>query len=207
VIPDAILKKKRRGGYEVLLNDWELPSLTLNPKYKDMLKQKDAPGDAKEYLRERLNAARTLIDAVRRRKETIKKVIDEIAFNQKGFLDNGETHFKPMTLEKIAKKIEKHKSTVSRTLTNKYLQTPYGVFELKFFLSSGIRQENGELLSSKVIKSKIGTLTSKEDKGTPLSDREITGLLKKQDRISVSRRTIAKYRKQLKILPSQSRRD
>ena len=110
-----------------------------------------------------------------------------------------------MTLEQIAKRVEKHKSTVSRAVTNKYLLTPGGTLELRYFLSSGIRQKNGEFLSSKTIKSKIADLIAHENKKNPLSDQEIAKRLN-QEGIFASRRTIAKYRNQLKILASQSRR-
>ena len=203
LIPDAILDKKK-NGYEVMLNDWELPSVTLNAKYKRMIKEKGTAKDARDYLRERLKAARILIDAVKRRKETVKRVIEEIASVQKGFFDKGPAGFKPMTLERIAEKIGKHKSTISRTVTNKYLQTPYGIIELRYFLNSGVKQKNGEFFSSKAIKSKIKALLEKERKKNPLTDQKITQYLKREG-ISVSRRTVAKYRAQLKILSSKSR--
>lgn len=204
LIPDAVLKKNK-GHYEVVFNDGELPRLTLNAKYKRMIKQKDTPEDAKAYLKKRLEAARTLIDAVRRRKETIRKVTEEIIAVQKDFLDNGTANFKPMTLEQIAKKIGKHKSTVSRALANKYLQTPYGIVELRYFLNSGVKQENGGFFSSKAIKSRIKELTEKWDKESSLTDQKIVQCLQ-QEGISISRRTVAKYRTQLKILSSKSRR-
>ncbi|MBU3959042.1 MAG: RNA polymerase sigma-54 factor, partial [Candidatus Omnitrophica bacterium] len=114
-------------------------------------------------------------------------------------------NLKPMTLSQIANLVGKHKSTVSRTVSNKYLQTPDGIFELRHFLNSGVKQKNGEPFSSKAIKSKIKELIENENKERPLSDYEIVKLLKKNE-ISVSRRAIAKYRNQLKILPSQSRK-
>jgi len=203
LIPDAMLKKNKKN-YEVVFNDWELPSITLNPKYRQMINRKDTPLDAKEYLRERLKAARSLIDAVKRRKETVKKLIEEIASHQKGFLDNGAIYFKPMTLEQIAKRISKHKSTVSRAVTGKYLETPHGIVELRYFLNSGVKQKNGESFSSKAIKSRIKDLIENENKEKALIDQEIVGLFKK-DGISIARRTVAKYRTQLKILSSKSR--
>lgn len=203
LIPDAMLRKGKKG-YEVMLNDWELPSITLNAKYKRMLKQKDTDKDAKVYLQERLGAARSLIDAVKRRKETVRKVIEEITDVQKDFFDNGKANFKPMTLGQIAKRIGKHKSTVSRAVTNKYLETPYGIVELRSFLNSGIKQENGELFSSNAIKSKIKELLEKEGKDSSLTDQQITQCLKEAG-IFISRRTVAKYRTQLKILSSKSR--
>ena len=205
LIPDAILKKNK-DGYEVIPNDWELPHFSLNAKYKEMLKKNDTPTEVKEYLQERLKAGRSLIDAVNKRKETIQKIIEEIVYAQKGFLDNGATHFKPLTLSQIADRIGKHKSTVSRAISNKYVHTPYGILELRDFINSGVKQKNGELLSSKTIKAKIKTLIENEKKKKPLSDLEISSCLK-QEGIFVSRRTITKYRHQLKIMPSKSREE
>lgn len=205
LIPDAILKKNK-DGYEVIPNDWELPRFGLSAKYKEMLKKNDMPTEVKEYLQERLKAGRSLIDAVNKRKETIQKIIEEIVYTQKDFLDNGATHFKPLTLSQIADRIGKHKSTVSRAISNKYVHTPYGIFKLRDFINSGVKQENGELFSSKTIKAKIKALIESEKKKKPLSDLGISNCLK-QEGVLVSRRTIAKYRHQLKILPSKSRRE
>jgi RNA polymerase sigma-54 factor len=205
LIPDCLLKRNN-DKYEVMLNDWELPSLNLNPKYKRMLRQEDIAEDTKEYLKERLGAAKFLINAINNRKETIKKVAEAIVYIQKDFLDNGMQNLKPMTLSQIAHLVDKHKSTVSRTVNNKYLQTPDGIFELRHFLSSGVKQENGEFYSSKAIKSKIKELIENETKENPLTDQEVVNLLKTEG-ISISRRTIAKYRHQLKVLSSQSRKE
>ncbi|MDP2939943.1 MAG: RNA polymerase sigma-54 factor, partial [Candidatus Omnitrophota bacterium] len=205
LIPDAILKKNK-DGYEVIPNDWELPRFSLNAKYKEMLKKDDTPAEVKEYLQERLRAGRSLIDAVNKRKETIQKIIEEIVYTQKDFLDNGATHFKPLTLSQIADRIGKHKSTVSRAISNKYVHTPYGIFELRNFINSGVKQKNGDLFSSKAIKAKLKSLIESEKKKKPLSDLSISNCLR-QEGIFVSRRTLAKYRHQLKILPSKSRRE
>ena len=163
LIPDATLRKNKEG-YEVISNDWELPRLSLNAKYKEMLKKNDTPTEVKEYLQERLKAGRSLIDAVNKRKETIQKIIEEIVYVQKDFLDNGATHFKPLTLSQIADRIGKHKSTVSRAISNKCVHTPYGIIKLRDFINSGVKQENGELFSSKTIKAKIKTLIESEKK-------------------------------------------
>ena len=205
LVPDAMLKKNK-DEYEVILNDWELPHITINDKYKKMLKEKNTPQDAKKYLLERLNAAKALIGAICKRRETIKEVIEDIVYFQKDCLDKEMGNFKPMNLSQIANRIGKHKSTVSRAISNKYLHTPYGILELRHFLNSGIKQENGELYSSKNIKLKILEWIRDEDKSKPLTDQEMVNLFK-QNEISISRRTIAKYRTQLKILPSQSRRE
>jgi len=203
LIPDAVVRKNK-DTYELIPNDWELPRITLNEKYKKMLQQKDTPEDAKTYLNERLKAARSLIDAISKRKETIRQVTETIVSIQNGFLENGATDFKPMTLEQIAKRIGKHKSTVCRTVTGKYLQTPQGIFELRSFLSSRVKQGNGDFLSSKAIKSRIKDLIENENKKKLLTDDNIVDLFKK-DGVSVARRTIAKYRNQLKIPSSKSR--
>ena len=205
VVPDVTLRKNKEG-YEIVLNDRELPRITINDKYRKLMKQSDTPEDAKEYLRERFRAAESLIHAVKRRRETIQKVIEDIVYAQKDFFDNGGSNFKPMTLEQIAKRIGKHKSTVSRAVNNKFLHTPHGIFELRYFLNSGIEQENGETCSSRNIKDKITELIKKEDKERPLSDRKITSQFR-QEGLSVSRRAISKYRGELKILPSGSRRE
>lgn len=205
LIPDATLKKTKEG-YEVVLNDWELPRITINEKYRKMLKQSDTPEDTREYLRERFRAAKSLIHGIKKRKETIQKVIEDIVYVQKDFFDNGGANFKPMTLEQIAKRIGKHKSTVSRAISNKFLHTPHGIFELRHFLNSSVKQNNGEVYSSKNIKNKILELTKEEDKTRPLTDNEISNQFNREG-ILVARRTISKYREQLKILPSKSRRE
>jgi len=204
LIPDASLKKNQ-NGYEVILNEGELPRVTINDKYKKMIKQKETSEETKEYLRERIKAAHSLIEAVNKRNQTIQKVTEEIVDAQKDFLDKGPANFKPMTLSQIANRVSKHKSTVSRAITNKYLETPHGIFKLGYFLNSGVKQKDGGLFSSKAIKSKIKYLIENENKENPLSDQEIVEGVE-QEGISISRRTITKYRGQLKILSSISRR-
>jgi len=205
LIPDAMVRKGK-GGYEVILNNRELPHLRISDRYKKMLNEEGTPEDAREYLRKRLNAARSLIDAITRRNDTIKEVLEEVVRVQKNFLDSGAPYLKPMTLPQIASRVGKHKSTVSRAINNKYLQTPQGILELRYFLSSGVKQKGKEPFSSKAIQSKVGHLIKEENKQKPLSDREITDQIKGEG-ISVSRRAITKYRTQLKILSSRSRRE
>jgi RNA polymerase sigma-54 factor len=205
IIPDAILRKNN-DEYEVILNDWELPRITLNNKYKKMIKQKNTSADVKKYLREKLKAANELINAVNKRKEIVKKVIEEIVHLQKDFFDKGVANLKPLTLEQLAIKNKKHKSTISRAISNKYLQTPWGIFELRYFLNSRFKQKNGNYISSATIKLKIKDLVEDENKENPLTDQKIVELLKRGG-ISISRRTVAKYRHQLKISPSRSRRE
>jgi len=201
LIPDAALRKNEQG-YEVIFNDGEFPQININQKYRLMAKEKNTPDEVKEYLRERLEAARSLIEAVKKRKETVRRITEEIVLAQREFLDNGELNFQPLTLEYIARKTGKHKSTVSRAIANKYVQTPWGILELRYFFNSGVKQENGTFLSSKAAKSKVKNLI--ENEGEPLTDREIADSFKKEG-VRISRRTLAKYRMQLGILSSKSR--
>jgi RNA polymerase sigma-54 factor len=203
--PDAVLRKNK-DGFEVVFNNWDLPRLTFNNKYKKMLRQKDTPRDVKKYLRERFEAAKSLIDAIEKRKKTLHEVMEAIVFIQKDYLEKGKEHFRPMTLFQIADMVGKHKSTISRAVNNKYLQTPYGIFELKKFFNSSVKQENGKCLSSKTIKFKIESLINNENKENPLTDQRIVERFK-QEGMVISRRAIAKYRSQLKILSSRSRQE
>lgn len=201
LIPDIIIKKNK-NNYEVMFNDDQLPRITINEKYKKMLREKNTPPDVKNYLKEKLLAAQTLITAINKRKQTIQQISKEIVNTQKKFFDKGISNLTPLTLSKIAGKIGKHKSTVSRAMSNKYVQTPHGILELKYFLSSEIKQKNKTPLSSKAIKSMIKSMITKEKE--PYSDQRITDYLN-QKGIVISRRTVTKYRGQLKILPAMSR--
>ena len=202
--PDIILKEAGKK-YDVLFNNRELPRINLNNKYKIMLRQKNISRETKEYLQERFKAARSLITAINNHKNTLKKIAEAIVYFQKDFLDEGTSELKPLTLKEIAIKVKKHKSTVSRAISNKYIQTSNGILKLRYFLNSGIKQKNGKFISSKVIKSKIQKLISNENKEKPLSDQRISRHFT-QKGILISRRTITKYRNQLKILPSTLRR-
>ena len=187
-----------------MFNNWELPRISLNNKYRIMLRQKNIPQDTKEYLRERLKAARSLITAINNHKNTLKEIAKSIISFQKDFLDEGAAGLKPLTLREIAVKVGKHKSTVSRAISNKYIQTPNGIHELRYFLNSRIKQKNGKFISSKAIKSKIKEIILNENKEKPLSDQRISRCFT-QEGIFISRRTVAKYRNQLKMLPSNLR--
>ena len=201
---DLILKENGKE-YEIMFNNWELPRINLNNKYRVMLRQKNIPRDTKEYLRERLKAARSLIIAISNHKNTLKEIAKNIIYFQKDFLDEGAAGLKPLTLREIAIKVGKHKSTVSRAISNKYIQTPNGIHELRYFLNSGIKQENGKFISSKATKSRLKEIILNENKEKPLSDQRISRCFT-QEGIFISRRTITKYRNRLKMPPSNLRR-
>ncbi|MBU1121167.1 MAG: RNA polymerase factor sigma-54 [Candidatus Omnitrophica bacterium] len=204
LIPEAVIQKNNQN-YEISFNSG-LPNVRLNAKYKQMLSQENTAQDVKKYLKERLKAANFLIEAIAKRKETLRKVIEDIVCIQKDFLDNGYDYFKPMTLEQIATRIGKHKSTVSRAINNKCVQTPWGILELRHFLNSGIKQKSGESFSSKAIKVKIKEFIAEENKQKPLNDNQIVKLLN-QEKISAAVRTVTKYRNQLKIPSSKMRKE
>lgn len=208
VTPDVYVYKVG-DDYSVSLNEDGLPKLKISNFYKNMLKGGANPsGDAKatEYIQEKLKSAVWLIKSIHQRQRTIYKVTDSIVKHQKEFFDKGAGHLKPMVLRDIANDIGMHESTVSRVTTAKYVHTPQGIYELKYFFNSGISSsDGGEDLASESVKLKLKEIVSKEDPKKPLSDQKLVELLRKEG-IEIARRTVAKYRDVLKILPSSQRK-
>ena len=169
---------------------------------------KNAMGNSaasKDYVQDKLRSAQWLIRSIQQRQRTIIKVAESILKFQREFFDKGIAHLKPLILRDVAEDIGMHESTVSRVTTSKYVHTPQGIFELKFFFNSGISRTNGEDLASQAVKSKIKELVDAEDPKRPHSDQKIVELLKKGG-IDIARRTVAKYREQLGILSSSKRK-
>jgi RNA polymerase sigma-54 factor len=203
VVPDVYVHKTD-DGYAIVLNDDGIPRLRINPYYRSMLGR--GQGDeARRYVEDRLRSAIWLIKSVHQRQRTLYRVTDSIVKFQKDFLDGGLPHLRPLALRDVAEDIHMHESTVSRVTTNKYVQTPQGLFELKFFFHSGIATGRGDMVSSISVKKMIQDLVGQENPQKPLSDQEITRTLK-QTGLSIARRTVAKYREELGILPSHQRR-
>ncbi len=203
--PDVVVKKVD-DEYVVHINDDGLPKLRISPFYRKLLKEyKDNP-KTKEYIRDKLRSAQWLVKNIQQRKETILKVAQNIVDVQKDFFERGVTHLKPLTLKEIAERISMHESTISRVTTNKYMETPRGIFELKYFFSSGIESAYGDTTSSTSVKEMIRTLIDNEDKRKPLSDQKITELLNRRG-LSIARRTAAKYREEIGVLSSKYRRE
>jgi RNA polymerase sigma-54 factor len=203
VTPDVYVYKVGEE-YVVSLNEDGLPKLRISNFYKNMVKTpgKDA---AQSYVQEKLRAAVWLIRSIHQRQRTIYKVTESIVRHQQDFFDKGPNFIKPMILRDIASDIGMHESTISRVTTSKYVHTPQGIFELKYFFNSGISTDDGDSLASESVKMKIKDLVSAEDGRKPLSDQKLVELLKK-DGIIIARRTVAKYRDMLKILPSGKRK-
>ncbi len=205
VTPDVYVYKVA-DEYVVSLNEDGLPRLRISNFYKNVLQGKGSSSVTKEYIQEKLRSAVWLIKSIHQRQRTIYKVSESIVRHQKDFFDKGLEFLKPMILRDIASDIGMHESTVSRVTTAKYIHTPRGIFELKYFFNSGINKTDGDSLASESVKEKIREIVSKEDVKNPYSDQKIVELLNAQAGIDIARRTVAKYRDILGILPSSKRK-
>ena len=206
VTPDVYVYKVG-DQYVVSLNEDGLPRLRISNLYRSLLKEDKAGGTEKTqaYIQDKLRSAVWLIKSIHQRQRTIYKVTESIVRYQQDFFEKGPAFIRPMILRDIANDIGMHESTVSRVTTNKYVHTPRGIFELKYFFNSGINKTDGDSLASESVKLKIKALISAEDPKDPLSDQKIVELLEK-DGIQIARRTVAKYREMLRILPSSKRK-
>jgi RNA polymerase sigma-54 factor len=200
-----VVVQKVDGQYIVVLNDDQLPHVRISKHYREMLSSEDVKADVKSYIRERIRSGAFLIKSIHQRQRTIYRIASEIVSRQTEFLDNGVSHLKPMTMSEVAKVVSVHETTVSRAVSGKYMKTPIGVYEMKFFFTPGIKTESGVSLSNKTVKDMIANMVAREDPSQPLSDQEIMERLQKQG-LHIARRTIAKYRLVLHIPPSHMRK-
>jgi RNA polymerase sigma-54 factor len=205
VTPDVFVEKID-DEYVVFLNEDGLPQMRISPTYRRLLDKDGNHGEeTRAYVRDKFNAARWLIKSVQQRQNTIYKVARSIVNFQREFLDQGIEHLRPLVLRDVANDIGMHESTVSRVVTNKYMHTPQGVFEMKYFFHSGISSSYGESVSSVTIKQRIKKIIESEDAKKPLSDSKIVSILQREGLV-LARRTIAKYREELKIPTSNQRK-
>ena len=204
ITPDIFVVKVG-DDYHVVLNEDGLPKLRLSHYYQRALGNRTNPKETRDYIKGKLRSASWLIRSIQQRQRTIFRVTEAIVKRQKEFLELGVEHLRPMILRDIAEETGLHECTVSRVTTNKYVHTPQGIFELKYFFSSGIMNAEGEDVSSESIKNRIRHHVDREDPRKPLSDQKLVSLLKR-DGMDVARRTIAKYREALGILSSSGRR-
>ncbi|MFC1841312.1 RNA polymerase factor sigma-54 [Thermodesulfobacteriota bacterium] len=207
ISPDIYIYKVG-DDYEIVLNEDGLPKLKINNYYKEILNNKallDKDAKTKEYILDKIKSAAWLIKSIHQRQRTIYKVTESIVQFQRSFFDKGVTHLKPLVLRDIAEHIQMHESTISRVTTNKYVHTPRGVYELKYFFNSAINSMEGDSIASESVKEYIKKIIKTENKQKPYSDQEVADLLKKHN-IDVARRTVAKYREAMRILPSRKRR-
>lgn len=205
ITPDIHVYKDG-DDFKIVLNDDGLPKLKINRLYKEAVTNRvKISKETKTYLNEKMQSASWLIKSIHQRQKTIYLVMESIIKFQKEFFEKGIAYLKPMILKDVAEDIEMHESTISRVTTNKYAYTPQGLFELKYFFNSSIKGTNGDTLASASVKDKIKRLIDQEDPHKPLSDKKISEMLKEAN-VEIARRTVAKYREMLHILPSSKRK-
>ncbi len=203
ITPDIYIYKVE-DDYVIQLNDDDLPYVKINSFYKDMA-ENGSKGAEKDFIQEKYRSAVWLLKSIQQRQRTIYKVTKSIVRFQREFLDKGIKYLKPLILKDVADDVGLHESTVSRVTTNKYAQTPQGLFELKFFFSASLRKGDGEDIATKIIKEKIKEIIQNENPVKPYSDKQIVDILDKEN-IKIARRTVAKYRELMGILPSSRRK-
>ena len=209
IIPDVYVVKSG-DEYKIILNDDGLPRLRISNFYREIMagtagRDHAEEENGKKYIRDKVQSATWLIKSIQQRQKTIYKVAESIVKHQRDFFDYGIDHLKPLVLRNIADDVEMHESTISRVVTNKYMHSHRGIFEMKYFFGSSIQRTSGENIASKSVKEEIKNLVSKEDPKNPYSDCEIVDLLKAKG-IDIARRTVAKYREMIGILPSSKRK-
>jgi len=202
IIPDVTIEKVS-GNYVIIINDNNVPHLTINPYYRRMVR--DADSEAKKFVEGRINAAVWLLKSIEQRRRTLYNVVSTILDLQRDFFDYGPKNLRPLTMKKVADQVGIHESTVSRAIANKYADTPHGLFSLRAFFSAGLQSMDGATLSAATVKRLIKEMTAKEDPAHPLSDQIIAEDLVGRG-ITVSRRTVAKYREELGIQSSAKRK-
>ena len=204
VIPDVTVEKVD-GDYVVLVNESSTPRLTLSPYYQKMLAESDKESNISQFLTGRLNSAVWLIRSIEQRKQTIFNVVSAVVKYQKDFFDYGPKYLKTLTLKQIADEVGIHESTVSRSINGKYMQSPRGIFEIKYFFTSGVNGSSGEGIASQSIKALIREIVDNEDPRAPKSDQAMVEILKEKG-IDISRRTVAKYRDEMHVASSSKRK-
>ena len=204
VLPEVIVQKVN-DDYIVIVNNDQIPHLHISRHYRKLMEDPETSAETKKYIKEKIQSSRFLISSIHQRQQTIFRIATEIVRVQRAFLDHGISHLAPLTMSEVAQVLGVHETTVSRAIANKYMQTPRGIFEMKYFFTPGFKTAEGAQISNMTIKDTIEQLIAEEDPEHPLSDQDIVGLLKEKG-ISVARRTIAKYRDQLNIQPSHLRK-
>ncbi len=202
IAPDVSIHKLG-DDYVVVLNEEGIPRLRVNALYRSLLRR--SSDEAKQYVEQKLRSAVWLIKSVEQRQRTLRKVTQSLVKFQRDFLDKGVAFLRPLALRDVGEDIGMHESTISRVTTNKYVETPQGLFELKYFFHSGIASDTGEMVSSVSIKKKIRDMVAAEEATKPLSDQDVALVLRGQG-LTIARRTVAKYREELGIMPSHQRR-
>ena len=205
VVPDVTVEKDN-GQWRILLNNDYIPRLRISQTYRELIAKGQLSKDERDYLRERMRSGRFLINSIEQRQQTIERITREIIKVQENFFEHGVARLKPLTMTQIADVVGVHETTVSRAIANKYIKTPHGVFDFKYFFTPGYQAQSGDSVSNTSVKEMINDLIAGEDRAHPLSDQELVARLQIKG-ISIARRTVAKYREELGILPSNLRRE
>lgn len=203
--PDVVVEKDEDGAFVVSLNNEHVPMLRISNYYKDLLSEPASRGQVRDYIREKIKGGRFFIKCIQQRQQTILNIAREIVNRQENFLREGPSALRPMTMNQVALAVGVHETTVSRATNGKYLLTPRGIFEMKYFFTPGYQTDSGTDISNESVRKAIGDVVEKEDKHRPLSDQAILEVLKDRG-VPIARRTVAKYREQLGILPSHLRK-
>src|SRR5213080_248042 len=204
VLPDVTVEKVN-GEYQIILNGEQIPHLRISNTYKDIMARDGNGSEVKDYIRDKIRSGKFLIKSIHQRQQTISNIAHQIVSRQRDFFDKGSSQLKPMTMVQIADAVGVHETTVSRAISGKYMATPQGVYEMKYFFTPGYQTATGESMSNTSVKEAILDLVKNEDGNAPLSDKEIVEILSNRG-IPIARRTVAKYRTELNILPSNMRR-
>ncbi len=204
VLPDVTVEKIG-GDWNISLNGDQIPHLRISNTYKDLMSKDSNGTEVKDYIRDKIRSGKFLIKSIHQRQQTISNISHEIVARQKEFLEFGASALKPLTMVQIADAVGVHETTVSRAISGKYIATPHGVFDMKYFFTPGYQTAGGESMSNTSVKGAIAELVKVEDTKSPLSDKEIVEILSQRG-IPIARRTVAKYRNELNILPSNMRK-
>jgi len=205
IVQAELAVQKSGEDWIVVMNEDPVPRLRISDTYKDLLVNNGHDAGLREYLKEKIRAGKFLIKCLHQRQQTIFNIATEIVKRQRAFFDQGVAHLKPLTMNQVAEVVGVHETTVSRAIANKYVQTPYGLFDLKYFFTPGYQTASGEVMSNTSVKDAIADLIERESSNKPLSDQEIVKILGERG-IPLARRTVAKYRSELGLLPSNLRR-
>ncbi len=205
VVPDVTVEKDN-GQWRIILNNDFIPRLRISQTYRELIAKGQLSREERDYLRERMRSGRFLINSIEQRQQTIERITREIIKVQEEFFEHGVARLKPLTMTQIADAVGVHETTVSRAIANKYIRTPHGVFDLKYFFTPGYQAQGGDAVSNTSVKEMINDLIAGEDRAHPLSDQELVARLEGKG-IHIARRTVAKYREELGLLPSNLRRE
>lgn len=204
VLPEVFVKRSG-DDFVVSTNNEHIPHLRISNVYKDLMSQSSNSAEVKNYIREKIRAGKFLIKSLHQRQSTIANIAKEIVKRQRDFMDKGVAHLRPLTMVQVAEVVGVHETTVSRAVSGKYMETPQGVFEMKYFFTAGLQTDSGANVSNTSVKDMIAEIFKAEDASKPLSDQEVVKMLKDKG-IVIARRTVAKYRMELNILPSNLRK-